>query len=139
MSISSWTRGVVATASDPQARAHVVDACWLACGAGLLGCPTRESLDRLAQGEPALGQGVGPRVVTQGQSIENSCCLEFAETNGEHIRPQAQVALQVAIALRTLEKSLDDEQSPPRADDLEGCCELSHRAGSGSDFIQYGE
>ena len=47
MSISSWTRGVVATASDPQARAHVVDACWLACGAGLLGCPTRESLDRL--------------------------------------------------------------------------------------------
>ena len=98
--------------------------------------PLCEGADRRAQGEPALGQGIRPGVVTKRQPVEDTGGFEFAQPDGQHVRAEAEMALQVAVALRTIEQPLHDEQCPPCSDDLERRSQVGHGAGSGSGFIQ---
>jgi len=108
-------------------------------GLSFLGSPPPESDDGIAQGEAALGERVRARVVPEGQTVQDPRRFELAQARGEHIRPCSEVALQIPVALGTVEQSLHDEQGPPWSDDVEGRGEVAHAVGSASGFIQNGE
>lgn len=105
----------------------------------LLGAPACERIDRLAQGKSAIGQRVGPGVVPEGETGQHAGGFELAQAGREYVRRHAEVALQVAVALRPVQQSLHDEQSPPGSDNIEGRREVAHAVGSESGFIQNGE
>ncbi len=71
--------------------------------------------------------------------MQDASRFELAQAGREHVRPQAEVALQVSVPLRPVEESLNDEQRPSCSDDVEGCGEVAHAIGSASGFIQNGE
>jgi len=75
----------------------------------------------------------------EGQTAQNAGRLEFAQSGSEHVRAQSEVALQIAVALRSFEKPLDYEQGPPCADYIEGRGHVAHVVESVSVFIQNGE
>lgn len=105
----------------------------------LLGAPPFKCDDRRTQGDAAIGQRVGPGVVSEGQSLQDAGCFELAQAGSEHVRAHSEVTLQITVSLRPLEQSLHDEEGPPRSDDLEGGGEVAHVSGSVSGFIQNGE
>jgi len=106
---------------------------------GVRFAPASEGDDRLAQRKPALGQGVGPGVVPEGQTGQHAGCFELAQAGREYVRRYSKVALQIAVSLRPVEQPLHDEQSPSCADDVEGRGKVAHAFGSVSGFIQNGE
>src|SRR3954469_6598349 len=61
--------------------------------------PASQRDDRLAQGEPTIGQRVGPGVVSEGQTDQYACRFELAQASREYVRRHPQVALQLAVAL----------------------------------------
>ena len=75
----------------------------------------------------------------RGDAGQHAGRFELAQPSGEHVGRHAEVALQVAVALRPVEQPLDDEQGPPCSDDVEGRGEVAHAVGSASGFIQNGE
>ena len=85
----------------------------------------------------AIGQR--PFIVLNATDMSLSSRFEFTQADGEHIRPHSEVALQIAVSLRPVEKPLNDEQGPPCPDDLECSSEVAHALGSASGFIQNGE
>ena len=106
---------------------------------GVRFAPASEGDDRLAQRKPALGQGVGPGVVPEGQTGQHAGCFELAQAGREYVRRYSKVALQIAVSLRPVEQPLYDEQGPSWANDVEGRGEVAHVFGSVSGFIQNGE
>ncbi|MBP2264745.1 hypothetical protein J3A64_000209 [Pseudarthrobacter sp. PvP004] len=101
--------------------------------------PASQRINRLPQGEPPIGQRVGPRVVPEGQAGQYASGLELAQSGRENVGRHSEVALQIAVALWPVEEPLHDEQGPPRSDDVEGRGEAAHAVGSTSGFIQNGE
>jgi hypothetical protein len=107
---------------------------WCSLFAPLLECD-----NCVTQGETSFGQRVRPSVVPKGETGQHSCRFEFAQPGSEHVRRHSEVALQIAVPLRFLEQSLDNEKCPPGTDDVEGGGEVAHSAVSVSGFIQNGE
>jgi len=81
--------------------------------------PLAESADRGAQRLTAIRQRVGASVVAERQPDEDASGLELPRAGGEHVRADAQVALEIAVALRSIEQLLDDKERPPCSDDIE--------------------
>lgn len=106
---------------------------------GVLFAPASERDDRLAQSKPALGQRVGSGVVPERQVGEHAGCFEFARAGRKYVCRYSEVALQIAVSLRSVEQPLDDKQSPSCSNDVESRAEVAHAFGSGSGFIQNGE
>ena len=71
--------------------------------------------------------------------MDDTRFLQLAETGGENVSTQPEVALQVSITLRTVEQRLDDQECPAGTDDLENSGEVAHSPASVSGFIQNGE
>ena len=101
--------------------------------------PTAERIDRLAQRDTSIGEGVCARVVPEGQPSQHARRFELSQTGGEHVRRHAEIPLQIAVPLRSVEEPFDDEQRPPGSDDVEGCGKVAQERGSESGFIQNGE
>jgi hypothetical protein len=106
---------------------------------GVVLAPVAKGDDRLAQGEPAIGQRIGPGVVSKGQTGQHASRFELAQACREDVRRHAEVALQITVPLRPIEQPLHDEQGPPCSDDVEGRGEVAHLVGSESAFMQNGE
>lgn len=75
----------------------------------------------------------------EGQAGQDPCGLKLAEAGGQDIGRHTKIPLQIAVALWSVKQPLDDEQRPPRPDNVKGSSQAAHAVGSASGFIQNGE